>query len=319
MEYKNPNPDQNLQYKITSISKEISSVADNISHVVRGKMEVIEDILIGLTANGHILLLDVPGVAKTLLARSLAKSIDTEFKRIQFTPDLLPTDITGVNIFNPKTREFEFQPGPVFTSILLADEINRASPKTQSALLEAMEERQVSVDNVQYKLSQLFFVIATQNPIEHAGTYPLPAAQLDRFLFRLSVGYPDQETEKVILNLHTRNINPLDEIQPVVNSDQIMAWQHTANQIYTAPVLDDYLVRLANMSRTLSPNGHGVSPRATIMLKKAARATALLLGRDYIIPDDIHRIIKSVFAHRLISSYKVGDAVVEEIMEKVTL
>lgn len=319
MNYQNPQTNSELQAKINQSNQEMLKIIQNIERVIIGKRDVIEKIVIAMAADGHVLLLDVPGVGKTLLAKTIAKSINTEFKRIQFTPDLLPTDITGVNIFNPDKREFEFQSGPVFTNILLADEINRASPKTQSALLEAMEERQVTVDNIKYELPSPFFVIATQNPIEHAGTYPLPAAQLDRFLMRISIGYPDKEVEKMILNQHTKLTKPLDEIQSVVSAEHIVSWQQTAAQIFTAPILDDYLVNLADTSRQMSPNGHGISPRATLMLKRAARASALLNNRDYVIPDDIQRLIKPVFAHRLIASSKVGDAVVEDIVQRVTI
>ncbi|MEI7579960.1 MAG: MoxR family ATPase [bacterium] len=319
MNYQNPDTNSDQEKNILHTFEQITKVIENIEKVIQGKRTVIENVLAALIANGHVILLDVPGVGKTLLAKALAKSIDTHFKRIQFTPDLLPSDITGVNIFNPKTREFEFQPGPVFTSILLADEINRSSPKTQSALLEAMEERQVTIDNVQYKLPEMFFVIATQNPIEHAGTYPLPAAQLDRFLMRLSIGYPDAATEKLILNIHTRDAKPLDELKSVISASDVIKWQHLANAIYFAPVLDDYLVSLAQATRNNNPNGHGVSPRATLLLKRVSRAIAILNKRNYVIPDDIRRVIQAVFAHRLVTGGKVGEAIVEEILSKVNV
>ncbi len=318
-QYQNPKPSKQLQTNVKEVHKQAGMLADNIEQVIKGKRSVIELVIAALMADGHILLRDVPGVGKTLLAKSLSKSIDTHFKRIQFTPDLLPTDITGVNVFDPSEKKFEFQQGPVFTNILLADEINRASPKTQSALLEAMEERQVSVDNIEYKLPDLFFVIATKNPIEHAGTYPLPAAQLDRFMMRLTIGYPEKETEMEILNLHTQNKKLLDEVKPVITAENVLAWQKVCNEIYTAPTIDNYLVDLARETRELQTSGHGVSPRATILLKKAARAIAILNNRDYVIPDDVQKVIKQVFAHRMTGSGTVGEAVVDEILEKVTI
>ncbi|MBN1618203.1 AAA family ATPase [Candidatus Dojkabacteria bacterium] len=319
MQFENPKKSAEFTKKIEQAHSKIASLVDNIETVIKGKREIIEDVVMVIVANGHVLLRDVPGVGKTLLAKSLSKSINTNFRRIQFTPDLLPTDITGVNIFNEKKREFEFQPGPVFTNVLLADEINRASPKTQSALLEAMEERQVSIDNVIYKLPKFFFVIATQNPIEHAGTYPLPAAQLDRFMKRLSIGYPAKETELEILQLHTQNINPLDKLEAVVDENDIISWQETANEIYTAPEIDNYIIDLARATREDAQSGYGVSTRAALLLKKAARASAMISSRDYVIPDDVHRVIKQVFSHRIGGSEKVGEAVVEQIMTKVTI
>lgn len=315
MEYQNPAPSGEFISQIQKVNAEIGQVVYNVEKVIRGKRNVIEEVLIAIAANGHVLLMDVPGVGKTMLAKTLSRSIDTQYKRIQFTPDLLPTDITGVNIFNPKEREFEFQQGPVFTNILLADEINRASPKTQSALLEAMEERQVTIDNIQYQLPKFFFVIATQNPIEHAGTYPLPTAQLDRFMMRLSLGYPDRQTELDILSLHTGVQAPLDTLGSVVTDEQIVEWQRTCSQVYTAPVIDEYIIDLSRATR--EDSGAGVSTRAALMLKKAARACAVLNNRDYVIPDDVHRVIKQVFAHRISARGKVGDAVVEEALQKV--
>jgi MoxR-like ATPase len=317
MSYQNPQVNETFQQKVGEASKEIAATISNMEQVIKGKQNVLEEVMMALIANGHVLLMDVPGVGKTLLAKTLAKTIATQFKRIQFTPDLLPTDITGVNIFNQKEREFEFQPGPVFTNILLADEINRSGPKTQSALLEAMEERQVTVDNTQYQLSKLFFVIATQNPIEHAGTYPLPSAQLDRFMMRLSIGYPDRDTELEVLRVHTQGHAQVDDVKPSVSEDQVLSWQVIANEIYAAPVIDEYIVDLSRATR--EEGGAGVSTRAAVMLKKAARACALVSGRDYVIPDDIHRVIKAVFAHRISARGKVGEAVVNEVLQKVVI
>jgi MoxR-like ATPase len=317
MDFQNPNPAVEIKQHVERVNAEMGAMITNVEKVIKGKRNVIEEVAMTICANGHVLLMDVPGVGKTMLAKTIAKTIASTYKRIQFTPDLLPTDITGVNIFNPKEREFEFQQGPVFTNLLLADEINRASPKTQSALLEAMEERQVTIDNVQYMLPKFFFVVATQNPIEHAGTYPLPTAQLDRFMMRLSIGYPDKATELEILGVHTGVSAPLDSVQAIVSEAQIIEWQKVASSIYTSPLIDEYIVDLSRATR--EQGGAGVSTRAALMLKKAARACAVLYGRDYVIPDDVLRVIRQVFAHRISSRGKVGEAVVEEILQKVAI
>jgi MoxR-like ATPase len=319
MDFQNPNATAELKSQILSSNEKIGSLVNNVGHVIKGKKKAIEEIVMVMIGNGHLLLHDVPGVGKTMLAKAFAKSIDAEFNRIQFTPDLLPSDVTGVSIFNPANREFEFKKGPVFTNILLADEINRASPKTQSALLEAMEERQVSVDNTQHKLGKFFFVMATKNPIEHAGTYPLPTAQLDRFMMVITMGYPDRETEMQILQSHTQNINPLDEISPVVHMTDVLEWQSISNNVYCAPVIDSYIVDLARETRDVNMGGYGVSTRAEITLKKAVRACALINGRDFVIPDDIHRVIKQIFAHRIGGDGKVGEAVVETVLQKISI
>ena len=319
MNYQNPNQEEKFLHHILQIQDELNLVIKNIETIIMGKRKVIEEVLMAICANGHVLLMDTPGVGKTLLSKALAKSIHSHFRRIQFTPDLLPSDITGVNIFNQKTREFEFQSGPIFTNILLADEINRAGPKTQSALLEAMEERQVSIDNLQYNLHNFFFVIATQNPVEHAGTYPLPAAQLDRFLVRLSLGYPDKDTELEILRSSSSIESPLNSINKVVKIEEVLKWQSACSRIYTSPKIDEYIVDLARATREAGPSGSGVSPRASLMLKRVAKASALLDKRDYVIPDDIHRMIKQVFAHRMVSQYDGSDEIVDEILAKVTL
>jgi len=316
--YKPQHENARLLTEIDTVRSEIKDVYFNILKVIKGKDEVVKKLLIGIITNGHILLYDVPGVGKTVLAKTLAKSISANFKRIQFTPDLLPSDVTGVNIYDPNTKKFEFQTGPVFTNILLADEINRTSPKTQSSLLEAMEERQVSIDNTTYKLPGFFFVIATQNPIEHDGTYPLPAAQLDRFLFRLELGYPSRETEIDLINTFSAT-QPLETLGSVVNADQILNWQIVANKIYLGEAIVKYCVDLARATRELAGNNIGVSPRGAILLAKAAKSTALLNGRDYVLPDDVLYIIANVFSHRLAEAGKTGESLVREIIQKVVI
>jgi MoxR-like ATPase len=309
----------NLQENIHKVNQEINLVVQNIERIIKGKRDTIRKLLIALVADGHVLLHDVPGVGKTMLARALAKSIHGDFKRVQFTPDLLPTDITGVNIFNPKTREFDFKTGPIFTNVFLADEINRSSPKTQSALLESMEERQVSIDNQSHLLDKLFFVIATQNPIEHDGTYPLPAAQLDRFMMRLEIGYPTKEVELEILDINKSKEKPIESISSVVTKDQVLQWQQILTQIHVSDEMRNYIVNLSRKSRELEEINVGVSPRSTILLMKAAQGSALLSDRDYVIPDDVRYIIKEVFAHRISEASIVGESAVQNIIESVQI
>jgi MoxR-like ATPase len=319
MSFENPKPDSTFLSSVNQINEELHSTIDEIEKVIKGKREVVENLIIGLSANGHVLLKDVPGVGKTMLAKTLAKGIESNYDRIQFTPDLLPSDITGVSIFNDKTREFEFQIGPVFTNVLLADEINRASPKTQSALLEAMEERQVSVDGKTYLMEDLFFVIATKNPIEQSGTYPLPSAQLDRFMMQLSIGYPDTETEVEILQTHGESDLLLAQEENVVTTEQVLKWREIAKQIYTSPIIDKYIVNLSRQTREDSPSGYGVSPRASLQLKFASKACAMLHNRDYIIPEDVQRMVRVVFPHRMSLRGKASSTVIEELIEKVEI
>jgi MoxR-like ATPase len=274
-------------------------IEDNVERVVRGKRDEIRLALVALIAEGHLLIEDVPGVGKTMLAKSIARSIDCSFRRIQFTPDMLPTDITGVNVFNQEHGDFEFKPGAVFANIVLGDEINRASPKTQSALLECMEERQVTTDAETRSLGTPFMVIATQNPVEHEGTYPLPEAQLDRFMLRLSLGYPSAEVEADILATHAAG-EPLDDIGPVTDARGIADMIAAAHMVHVAPALRRYIVDLVEATRSHPDLYLGASPRASIMVLRAARAFAAANERDYVVPDDIKRLVRPALAHRVI-------------------
>jgi len=275
------------------------AVLANIEQVIQGKPEVIELVLLCLISEGHLLIEDVPGVGKTSLAKALAASIDGTFGRMQFTPDLLPTDVVGLTVWNRNTSEFEFRPGPIFGNIVLADEINRASPKTQSALLEAMAEAQVTVDGTTYPLANPFMVIATQNPIEHEGTYPLPESQLDRFLMRVSVGYPSAESELQILDTHGDH-DALVDIGSVISAAEVEALSTATKGVHVAPALKGYLVELAGASRRHPHLALGMSPRATLALQRVARARAASSGRTYVVPDDLKALAEPVLAHRLL-------------------
>ena len=274
-------------------------LADNIGKAIQGKDDVIDLVLLCLIAGGHLLVEDVPGVGKTTLAKSLATSLDATFGRIQFTPDLLPTDVVGVNVWDRGQSRFEFRKGPVFANVVLADEINRASPKTQSALLEAMAEAQVTIDGTTMPLPPPFLVIATQNPIEHEGTYPLPESQLDRFLMRISVGYPARGAELTILANHGAG-DSLAGLSPVVSAAQLNGMVAAARSVHVAPPLQEYLVDLADASRRHPSVTVGMSPRATIALQRVARARAATRGRDYVVPDDIKAVAHPVLDHRLL-------------------
>ena len=282
----------------TSIAREI---VDNVSKVIVGKQPVIERALAAVIAKGHILIEDVPGVGKTMLAKSISSSIGCSFKRIQFTPDLLPSDIVGVSIYNQSTREFQFRPGPVMAQIVLVDEINRATPKTQSALLEAMEELQVSVDGVTRPLEQPFIVMATQNPIEYEGTFPLPEAQLDRFLMRISLGYPSFTDELSVIEQQEKT-HPIDELEAVASPEDVIKLQKAAQNVYVDTAVREYIVGLIEATRTHEDVSLGASPRASLSMFRAVRGMAILRDRDYVIPDDVKELAYAVLAHRLILS-----------------
>ncbi|HEX9996260.1 MAG TPA: MoxR family ATPase [Abditibacterium sp.] len=277
----------------------MKKLADNIETVILGKRDLIEACLIGLVAGGHILLEDVPGVGKTMLARSLARTLGTQFKRVQFTPDLLPSDVTGTVVFDPNERQFHFREGPVFSHVVLADEINRASPKTQSALLECMEEGQVTVDLQTRKLPEPFFVIATQNPAESEGVYPLPESQLDRFAMRLSVGYPHPDAEKLLMK-EQRLQHPIETLESVTDVFQIREMQEATRRVSIHDAIYDYILRLAAASREHPRLTLGLSPRGSLTLSRCAQAHAALRGRDFVIPDDVKAVATPVMAHRLI-------------------
>jgi MoxR-like ATPase len=284
---------------LDTVRRVTGAVRQNIERVIAGKPDVVNAALVVLLAEGHLLIEDVPGVGKTSLAKALARSIDCSFGRVQFTPDLLPSDVVGVTVWNRQTGNFDFRPGPVFATIVLGDEINRASPKTQSALLEAMAEGQVTVDNNTYPLGPPFMVIATQNPIEHEGTYPLPESQLDRFLMRVSVGYPDRDAEIDVLDAHGDH-NTLADIGPVATAADVQGMINAVRTVHVAPALKSYLVDLADASRHHPHLTLGMSPRATLSLQRVARARAAALGRAYVIPDDIKALAQPVLAHRLL-------------------
>ncbi len=276
-------------------------IIDNVATVIVGKTSVIEQALAALVARGHLLVEDVPGVGKTMLAKSLAMSTGCSFKRIQFTPDLLPSDVSGISIYNQQSGEFLFRPGPIISQVVLADEINRATPKTQSALLEAMEELQVTVDGVTHFLEQPFIVMATQNPIEYEGTFPLPEAQLDRFLMRISIGYPEFEEEMAVIE-QQEHTHPIESLKPVATPADVEAMQEAAKDVFVDSTVRQYIVRLIEATRTHRDVALGASPRASLGLFRASRGTALVQDRDYVIPDDIKDLAPSVIAHRLILS-----------------
>lgn len=304
--------------------QKIQALQENIERVIIGKPEVIRLAIISLLAEGHLLIEDVPGVGKTTLAHALAKSIDCSFQRVQFTSDMLPSDIIGVSVFNQKRSEFEFQRGPVFANIILADEINRTTPKTQSSLLEAMNELQVSVDGVTYRLNRPFMVLATQNPLEYHGTYPLPESQLDRFFMRVRIGYPSPDHEKAIMRSE-RSIVAIGHLEPVLTGDEVCAIQAAVDQVTIDESLQEYIIAIVMKTRESKWLELGVSPRGTLSLQRAARASAIMAGRDYCIPDDIKPLIIPVFAHRVMlhadtyteSSTKDAENVLQNIVEDI--
>ncbi|HEX9854599.1 MAG TPA: MoxR family ATPase [Acidimicrobiia bacterium] len=280
-------------------ARKFDAITDNIEKVIQGKRESIQLLMICMLSGGHALIEDVPGVGKTLLAKSLARSIDCSFQRIQFTPDLLPSDVTGVSVWDRDTSNFVFRPGPVFANVVLGDEINRASPKTQAALLEAMEERQVTVDAVTRPLGPPFIVVATQNPIEHEGTYPLPEAQLDRFMMRITMGYPSRDKELEMLDTHGMH-STFDDLEPVIDANDVVQMVEIARRVHVADVIKGYLVDLAESSRHDPDLLLGASPRATLYLQRGTRTLAATRNRDYVSPDDVKEILHPVLNHRLI-------------------
>jgi len=303
---------------MTSVQETAQRVKDNIACVIVGKDDVVELLLTALFCEGHVLLEDVPGIGKTTLAKSLARSLGCSFQRIQFTPDLLPSDITGVSVFSQKTNDFEYRPGPLVAQIVLADEINRAGPRTQSALLEAMEERQVTVDGVTRPLPRPFLVLATQNPIELEGTFPLPEAQVDRFFMRLAIGYPDEDEERAVLR-RFRESNPLGDLAPVVGADEILKLQKAVRQVFVHPAVEEYIVRLTRATRQHDAIQLGASPRGSLSLYHAAQAWAAIQGRDYVLPDDVKRLIQPVLGHRIIttSQARVRGRTASDILKEI--
>jgi MoxR-like ATPase len=290
---------------LEEISRVTRAVSDAVGSVIEGKPDVIRTTLVVLLAEGHLLIEDVPGVGKTMLSKALARSIDCTVRRIQFTPDLLPSDVTGVSIFNQDTREFEFRPGGVFANIVVGDEINRASPKTQSALLECMEERQVTVDGSTYLLDPPFMVVATQNPIEMEGTYALPEAQRDRFMARVSMGYPVEASEIAMLGSHTRT-NPLDELEPVTDAAAVAKLVDIVTRVHVAEPVQRYAVALTTATRRSPELLLGASPRATLHLVRAAKAVAAMDGRDFVVPDDLRDLARPVLTHRLLPTVEAA-------------
>jgi len=286
--------------EISGIAAMAKKIKENIEKVIIGRSSELELIVCALIAGGHVLLDDVPGTGKTVTAKALARSVDCRFSRIQFTPDLLPSDVTGMSVFNQKEFCFEFREGPAFTNVLLADEINRATPRTQSALLECMEERQITTDGVTRKLAKPFFVIATQNPVETSGTFPLPEAQLDRFLMRIKQGYPDTEGELAILDRFI-NDDPLASIEPVASAADIVDAQRSYQSVLVSEPVRRYIVALTEATRVLTDVTLGVSPRGMLWLMRASQALAAVSGRDYVLPDDVKKLAVPVFAHRLVS------------------
>lgn len=304
--------------EIRRVQEATRAVRQNASRVIVGKEEVIDLLMAALLCEGHVLFEDVPGIGKTTLAKTLARSLGCTFQRIQFTPDLLPSDITGITFFNQKKGEFEFRPGPLLAQVVLADEINRATPRTQSALLEAMEERQISVERETVLLPRPFIVIATQNPIELEGTFPLPEAQLDRFLMRLHLDYPSQSEERLILQ-RFKEEQPLQELQPVLAGEQLEVLQRMIRRVRVEPAVESYIVELVRATRNHSGVELGVSPRGTLALYRASQAYAAIHGRFYVIPDDVKRVARPVLSHRLIatSQTRLHGRVMEQIIEDV--
>jgi len=300
------------------VGRRASQIAAGIGSVILGKQEVIRACVVAFLAGGHVIVEDFPGVGKTLLAKSLARSIDCKFARVQFTPDLLPSDVTGISVFNQKRGEFEFRPGPIFANVVLADEINRASPKTQSSLLECMEERQATIDGTTHLIDPPFMVIATQNPIEYEGTYPLPEAQLDRFMMRLSLGYPSAEAEEDIIHEQTSR-NPLSELTPVIDGAEALVMTQAVTKVRVAVALRRYVVDILTATREHRDVYLGASPRAGVALVRAAKALALLRGRDFVVPKDVKDLAVRCLAHRIMLApdAKVHGVTAESVVAKL--
>jgi MoxR-like ATPase len=307
---------------MNNIQVTAQKIIDNVEEVIIGKHEEVQLALVALLCQGHILIDDVPGVGKTMLAKSIARSLGCTFKRIQFTPDMLPSDVTGVSVYDQSTGQFEFRPGPVMAHVVLTDEINRATPKTQSALLEAMEERQVTVDGVTHQLAKPFMVLATQNPIEYEGTFPLPEAQLDRFLMRMSLGYPSPADEILILEAQ-QHVHPIETIEQVVDSPELVDVQEQVKEVYVHDAIKEYIVALVGATRKHGDVYLGASPRGSLTLYKTGQARAALQGRDYVIPDDVKALAQVTLAHRLIvnPSARIKEVdprtVIKEILQAV--
>ncbi|MEX1019666.1 MAG: MoxR family ATPase [Litorilinea sp.] len=306
------------------VQETAARITEQVARVIVGKETTVETLLIALFCEGHILLEDVPGIGKTTLAKTLARTLNCSFNRLQFTPDLLPSDITGVNIFNQKVDDFEFRAGPIMVQLLLADEINRAGPRTQSALLEAMEERQTTVDGVTYKLPYPFLVLATQNPIELEGTFPLPEAQVDRFLMKLRMGYPTRDEERQILRRFYAT-SPLNDLEPVVNTEELKAACAVCRQVYLHPAVEDYLLDIAAASRVHPELELGISPRGTLALYRTCQARAAIQGRSYVTPDDVQALAEPVLGHRLVLSAdarlhgQTVDGVLQSLLDSVAV
>ncbi len=311
-----------MAVEVGPVSALARRIRDNVGRVIVGKDEVTTLLLVALLCEGHVLLDDVPGVGKTTLAKALARSLDLSFQRVQFTPDLLPSDVTGLSFFNQKTQEFQFRPGPIFANLVLADEINRATPRTQSSMLEAMEERQVTSDGETRVLPRPFFVLATENPIELEGTFPLPEAQLDRFLLRLSLGYPTRDEERQIAR-RFQETNPLDDLGPVVGTSELLHLARVCRRVFISEAVEGYIVDLVRATRSQTGVSLGASPRATLALFRTSQARAAIAGRDHVLPDDVKRLALPVLGHRLIlsmqgrfSGHKALD-IVAEVLQRV--
>lgn len=298
---KMPTTDYRTRVQVEPVRNLARQVVANVERVIIGKHREVELALIALLCQGHVLIEDVPGVGKTMLARAFAKSLGCSFRRIQFTPDMLPSDVTGISVFNQRSREFEFRPGPIIAQIVLTDEINRATPKTQSALLEAMEERQVTVDGMTYPMPQPFLVLATQNPIEYEGTFPLPEAQLDRFMMRIRLGYPTPAEEVTMLESQ-QHVHPIDELQQVISAEELLEAQHAIRDVYVDRLIREYIVSLVEATRRHTDVYLGASPRGSLALAKTSQARAAITGRDFVQPDDVKELADATLAHRIILS-----------------